>query len=116
MKDQIDAAIAAHAMWKLKLKNAIDSGEIPDIATVAADNQCAFGKWLYSTPPSGPHAAHYAKVKQLHAEFHRATAAILTDLKAGRVKSSETAIAPGTAFFEVSSKLTQALVAWKNAA
>lgn len=116
MKEQIEAAIAAHAMWKLKLKAAIDGGQMPDIATVAADNQCQFGKWLYSATHTGPHAAHFAKVKQLHAEFHRATAGVLNELKAGKVKSADAAIAPGTPFFDVSSKLTMALVAWKAAA
>jgi len=43
MKEQIDAAMAAHAMWKFKLKTAINGGELPASATVRLDNRCDFG-------------------------------------------------------------------------
>ena len=48
-KDAIIAGIGAHGMWKQRLIDAIRTGEsqwTPEI--VCQDDQCDFGKWLYS--------------------------------------------------------------------
>ncbi|MBA4072022.1 MAG: hypothetical protein C0497_09345 [Gemmatimonas sp.] len=116
MKGEIDAAIAAHGTWKSKLKAAIESGVLPDIASAGADNFCAFGKWLNSTQHTGADAVHHATVQQLHTEFHRTIAGVLRDLQAGRISSAEKAIGLGTAFAGASAKLTMAMLAWKKAA
>jgi len=44
----LDMAIGAHAMWKMRLANAIASGKsefVPE--RIEPDNLCDFGKWLY---------------------------------------------------------------------
>ena len=48
LKDEISAAIGAHGSWKTRIRTAIESGtsEFSPL-NVAADNKCAFGKWLY---------------------------------------------------------------------
>lgn len=115
MKEQIDAAIAAHGAWKLELKVALESGAVPDFATDGSDTSCAFGKWLNSTQFSGVNAVHHATVKPLHTEFHRTIAGIFRDLKAGKISSTEKAIGPGSPFADASAKLTLAMLAWKKA-
>src|SRR3569833_2619986 len=63
-KDAITAGIAAHGMWKQRLIDAINTGKSTwSPATVKLDNQCEFGKWLYSCSPQERGSAHYAKIK-----------------------------------------------------
>jgi hypothetical protein len=115
MLEELDAAIAAHAMWKFKLKTAINGGEIPDPAIVRIDTRCNFGKWLYATTPTGVSAEHHPRVMQLHAEFHEVAARVLLDLQAGKVGDVESVLGTGTPFFVASSKLTNAMMAWRAA-
>ena len=47
--DAITKGIGAHGMWKQRILDAIKTGKsewTPEI--VCQDNQCEFGKWLYS--------------------------------------------------------------------
>lgn len=115
---EIDKAIAAHGMWKMRLKAAIDSGqvEIP-VATICADNQCAFGKWLYGATlgPADKATAHYQSVRGLHADFHKLAGKVAQLATAGRKLEAEKLMALGGDFTAVSSKLTAAMVAWKRA-
>src|SRR6266568_1033201 len=71
--------IAAHGMWKYRLHAAIERGQ-SDFSpqTVARDDQCALGKWLYGDARSHlAGSADYERIKELHAAFHRGAAAIL---------------------------------------
>ncbi len=47
--EKVSAAIKAHFAWFDKFRSAIDSGKSEFIpAMVAKDNQCEFGKWIYT--------------------------------------------------------------------
>jgi len=112
---EIDKAIGAHGMWKVRLKTAISTGksEIP-VATIRMDNQCAFGQWLYgqTLSASDKTTSNYKTVKDLHAEFHKVAAKVaelaLSDKKdeADRVLSNE--------FSTASTKLTASMMDWKK--
>ncbi len=73
---QIEAALAAHAGWKRRLKRsaATRSSDI-DVPTASRDDCCAFGKWLHG-PGRGLPAAikgeDYDTVLALHRQFHAA--------------------------------------------
>jgi len=115
--DEIEKAIAAHAAWKIRLLGAIRDGKL-DVspATIKMDNQCAFGKWLYAStiPPAIINSAHYKKVKEHHAEFHKAAARVAELAVAGKKKEAEQLMRAGGEYTLVSSKLTMAMLEWKN--
>jgi hypothetical protein len=78
-KEELDKAIAAHGLWKARLKSAIDTRKLEtDVETIRSENQCSFGKWLFGpTLTSADRSSlHYVTIKALHAEFHK-TAAII---------------------------------------
>lgn len=83
---KIDAAIAAHGQWLVRLRTAIESGASdfkPDI--VAKDNQCEFGKWLYSDfPKEFKNSNTYDEIRGLHASFHKAASQILSMATSGK--------------------------------
>jgi len=117
-KAEIEKAMGAHGLWKNRLKQVLNTGvtDIP-VATIQLDNQCAFGKWLYGSAltPADTASVHYKTVKELHAQFHKAASHVAACGVRGDRVGVEKMMAFGGLYSEVSSKLTQAMMAWKNA-
>jgi Chemoreceptor zinc-binding domain len=116
-KGEIDKAIAAHGMWKTRLREAIERGKIDvPVDTIRLDNQCAFGKWLYSSALNSVDKAleHYKTVKDLHAEFHKTAARVVELAFEGKRHEAEKMIGLDGEYAGISSKLTSAMVGWKK--
>jgi hypothetical protein len=115
--DRLDRAIAVHAKWKYRLADAIRTGTSDQpVVNVRSDTACEFGKWLLALPLSERLSPDCQKVRELHAAFHAVAADVLEMALGGRVKEAEAAIVLGGRFAEVSSNLTMAVLAWKEAA
>jgi methyl-accepting chemotaxis protein len=114
---EIDKAIGAHGMWKNRLKQAIDTGNLEiSVATIGAKDQCAFGKWLHGTTLS-PHdkvSEHYKAVAELHAQFHKVAARVAELATAGKKSEAEKLLGSDSEFVSISTKLTAAMMAWKK--
>ncbi len=82
---------------------------------VSPDDECAFGKWLYSLPPNEQQTFDWRTVKQLHAEFHQEAARILQMALASHKQEAEDAIGFKSEYAKKSARLTEAMVNWKNA-
>lgn len=115
--DLLEKAIAAHASWKARIRAAISAGkfDVP-ASTVKLDNLCEFGKWL-----SGPEVTaaekqtdNYRTVKQLHAEFHQEAARVIELATSGQKAAAEAAINMGGSYSKSSTKLTEAMVRWRQ--
>jgi methyl-accepting chemotaxis protein len=114
IEDEITKAIGAHGVWKMRLRAAIDTGKTDaDIADVAKDNLCAFGKWLYgpTIPAAVSAGADYATARKLHADFHKCAATILECAVTGN-KAKADALFAGD-YVKASSSLTAAMMKWK---
>lgn len=115
VSEQVRAAIGAHGAWKLKLKAAIATGRFPtDPAKLSCDDQCEFGRWLYSanldehTRGGKP----YQVVRRLHSEFHECAGRVLALAISGR--SAEASALLVTEYDERSSTLVRALTKWRG--
>lgn len=64
--------IDAHLIWLRRFESAIDEGSIIETTSnqLSVDNECLFGQWLYSLPPSEQTSKKFVKVRQLHVSFH----------------------------------------------
>jgi hypothetical protein len=114
--ERIVHAIAAHAKWKFYLRQAIETGKSKwTVAEVRPDDRCEFGTWLLALPPGDRHSQHFEEVRGLHAEFHKEAADVLKLALAGRREEAEAAIAPGSRFAKVSTRLTITMTAWRKA-
>ena len=114
-KDAINNGIAAHGMWKQRLIDAIKTGEsewTPEI--VCQDNQCEFGKWLYSCNADEKSSPHYETIRSLHADFHTTAAGILKLALTGKQNEAEKLIGMGSEYRNVSGALTKEMMDWKN--
>lgn len=116
LTEMINGAIAAHGAWKARLAAAIKDGRSEfSVDVVGKDDQCAFGKWLYGgIDPTVKRSEHYAKVRTLHASFHRTAAGVLGMAVAGKAAEATTAMGPGSDFSRASSQITLALTAWRG--
>jgi len=113
----LDHAIAAHAKWKFRLREAIRTGESEwTVEKVRPDDQCEFGKWLNALPLAERMMKEWREVKDLHAKFHLAAADVLDSALAGRKSEASTAMAPGGTFADVSTKLVKIISDWKKKA
>jgi len=113
--EKIDAAIAAHSAWKGRLRLAIDTGKSEfDPIKAVKDNECDFGKWLYSLTGAETNDEHFIKVKQNHAEFHRVAGRVLKLALEGKKEEAEKEIKLDSEFSSASSKCIMALTDWKK--
>ncbi|MBI5546162.1 MAG: CZB domain-containing protein [Deltaproteobacteria bacterium] len=114
-KQEIDAAIDAHAKWFVRLRVAIEkkSSEFAP-GKVSLDNACDFGKWLYgSFPPHLKASPAYLEIRSLHASFHVAAAKVLELALAGKAQEALKALEPGGHLKQVSIQLVSKLTALK---
>ena len=113
-KDAISKGIGAHGMWKQRLVTAINTGESEwTPAIVCQDNQCDFGKWLYSCSAQEKSSPHFNKVKGLHANFHVSAAKVLELALSGKKSEAEDAIKSGNDYMDTSVALTKEMMSWK---
>jgi methyl-accepting chemotaxis protein len=111
----LDHAIAAHAKWKFRLREAIKTGQSEwTVENVRPDDVCDFGKWLNALSLADRMMKEWHEVKALHAKFHASAADVLASAIAGRKSEADTSMAPGGAFSDVSTKLVKAITDWKK--
>ncbi len=113
---QINKAIAAHGVWKVRLHDAIASGTSdyrPE--TVALDNVCEFGKWFYAIPTSARPTEFWEKVQKLHEQFHKEAGRIL-DLALNGNRDEALALITDLRgeYVSTSIELTNTLYEWKK--
>ena len=95
------AAIEAHFRWKVRLENYIygTSTENLDAAVVGMDSQCPLGKWIYGEGREKYNANPlFQEVRDIHANFHKCSAAIMRQADAGDKEGAVEAIYRGEHF------------------
>jgi len=115
LKEAITKGIGAHGLWKQRLIDAINTGKSQwTPASVCQDNQCDFGKWLYTTSPADRKSPHFEKVRGLHAQFHKTAADILKLALASKKQEATAAIGDNSTYRTLSTNLTKEMMAWRD--
>ncbi len=111
----IDKAIASHGMWKMRLRNAIKTHTSEfDVAFVKSPHNCEFGKWLDKDKFFLSSHQEYSIIFDLHKKLHFETARIMDLALSRKDKEASAAIAIGSDFATLSSKLTITMMNWKK--
>lgn len=77
------------------------------------DDCCDFGRWLHGRDvPVSARNDHFAKVRELHARFHRHAGQVLTMLDAGKAGEADTLIEGE--FTTTSAALSAEMMRWQN--
>lgn len=112
---QVNDAIGAHGMWKLRLRTTINTGR-SDIRSSEAcrDDKCTFGRWLHGTELDAQTRAGmpYNVIKRLHAEFHKCAGDVLLNVEKGNMAAAITLL--DGEYTERTEKLSRALTKWKR--
>ena len=112
------AAIVAHAGWKKRLRTAIETRRLPDgieLATVARDDACPFGKWLHSGQAASLDPTRTATITGQHAQFHRHAAGVLTAVHNGQPDAARALMSDPAAYGGAAAALTDSLIDWIRA-
>ena len=114
---EIDKAIGAHTVLKLRLKTAIDSGRVDEPITGVHADGCAFGKWLHgpTIAPATRGSAHYARVTELHSRFHERAARVVELAASGATEEAVEEITGAGEFSKAHRELAAAMNDWKSA-
>lgn len=114
-KEAIDSALSAHSQWKIRLHDAATSGTSEfKVEIVKKDNECQFGKWLYSFSQEEMKSEDYQKIKTLHSEFHMIAGDILNLATSGKKNEAMKLLEFGGSYGVTTGKLVLALNNWKN--
>ncbi len=81
MKSEIEQALDAHAAWRKHFKDFLNGRGSFDTATVGANDQCQFGKWLNREGSRLMPASLYGDIRAAHDEFHHVAAGIVQKIK-----------------------------------
>jgi len=112
---QIDDAIGAHGLWKMRLRTAIRTHQSEVTPHEASgDCNCKFGKWLHDPAfdPSHRNGIPHSVITRVHAEFHREAGRVLQLALDGQDRAAGEAL-DGT-YTTTSEKLVRALMKWKS--
>lgn len=111
----IEEAVQKHAEWKLKFRTAISKQEKLDAATIAKDNCCQLGQWLYSEGKARLGSKpEFQKVIEKHKAFHVEAGKVASLINAGKYAEAEASMGYGTSYASVSNDVGVALMTLKK--
>jgi len=111
-----DDAMAAHIVWKLRLKQLVEdeSPEACDSASTARSDLCELGKWISGEGSRYQATPAFESLRTKHAEFHVHAAEVIRKVQDGDRKG---AIVVMKGPFEAASReIIQAIVEVRKAA
>jgi len=116
LQEQIQKAITAHGIFKVRVGQMVEAGRNDMTAAAAAsDNHCPLGQWLYMTiDPAAKANPHYVTVRELHATFHKAAGEVVALSLARKRTEALEAMEMSSTFKQTSAKLVIALTAWSD--
>ncbi len=110
MKDEIDAALQAHAAWRKHFKDYLYGHAAFDLDAVSATDQCDFGRWLGKEGHRLMPTELHDQITTAHAEFHRVAGSIIQMIKQKQFDEARQDIAREGALNRVSAQLTALLL------
>ena len=105
----VDSIIDAHRQWKMKLRDAIENNETVDAKTLARDNCCALGKWIYSDGQRFGECGLFQELVVKHAHFHHVAGQVGELINDKRYAQAEDALDSGTSFSRATSEVVLVL-------
>lgn len=106
-----------HAEWRVKLRGAITKKETLDVTTIAKDNQCDLGKWLYGEARQRLHCSPlYNECVTKHAHFHMEAGKVAKVINDGHYDQAHSMLGVGSGFSSASAAIVNALDALEREA
>ena len=84
MREEIDAALQAHAAWRKHFKDYLSGKAAFDTHLAGVTDQCDFGRWLAREGHRLMPDEIHAQIHEAHAEFHHVAGEIVRKIKEKR--------------------------------
>jgi methyl-accepting chemotaxis protein len=111
----IDDAVKAHTMWKMKLAQYISNPDRSLNATVVgSSNECALGKWINGEGKQHSKCPEFPAMVSGHVRFHKAAGDVIRKADAGLNVEEEIALGGKSEFAAASSAVVMALMKLKS--
>ena len=108
----VDDVIRAHREWKDRFRVAMAKREQLNVAEIAVDNCCVFGKWLHGIASAElGKRDEYPRCVTLHAVFHQEAGKVAALVNTGDFLGAERMMAHGTSYAAASQALTKSVIA-----
>ncbi|OIN91957.1 MAG: hypothetical protein AUJ20_09090 [Comamonadaceae bacterium CG1_02_60_18] len=105
-----DQVINAHAQWKTKFRTAITHQEQLKAETIARDDACELGKWIYSEGKAAlGQSGDFAKLVTEHKHFHRSAGDVAHVINQRRFDAATDMISPRSTFTQASNQVIATL-------
>jgi methyl-accepting chemotaxis protein len=115
-QEKLDAAIDKHAEWKIKLRSAMSKHEALDTPTIAKDNCCQLGQWLYGDGRlKFGNKPEFDSLIALHKAFHTEAAKVSQLINDRKYSEADRALAEGSRYNDASQAVRGAIIALKKA-
>lgn len=109
MREEIDAALHAHAAWRAHFKDYLSGRASFDTHLAGVTDQCAFGRWLANEGHRLMPGEIHGQIIEAHAEFHRVAGEIVRNIKEKRFDLVKQGLSPEGAFNRTSARLSDLL-------
>lgn len=98
-KMTLDEAFLAHRRWKLRLKQAIETGDKLDINRIKRDDRCALGAWLHAEGSARyGHLPQFTALLDKHRDFHTVAASVVTAINGKQFEIGKAMQAEGSPY------------------
>jgi len=113
----LNLALDRHAQWKTNLRAAIFAQSTVDEATLAKDDCCDLGKWLYGEGKEKlSHLTGFTEAVSKHAEFHREVGKVARVINDKKFAEAEAMLGTGTSYATASNAIGVAIMRLKKEA
>ncbi len=109
MREEIDAALQAHAAWRRHFKDYLSGRASFDTHLAGVTDQCAFGRWLAREGGRLMPGEIHGQIQEAHAEFHRVAGEIVRKIKEKRFDEVRQDLAAEGPFNQTSARLSELL-------
>lgn len=109
MREEIDAALQAHAAWRARFKDYLSGRTAFDTALAGVTDQCAFGRWLAQEGNRLMPSELHGQIHDIHTEFHRVAGEIVRKIKEKRFDEVKQDLSAEGPFNQTSARLSDLL-------
>ena len=103
-------AIAAHAKWKITLRNAAQSGEPLDADKIRRDDCCPLGQWLHGAGAGQwGHRPAFSELLGSHKSFHQAAGKVAEVVNAGQGQQAIAMLSGNSPFAQATAAVLAAI-------